>query len=93
MNISRILKDKGDSGCGGREERGEEPGQARAEPGGQVALLLQRYLDNKEQTIKTFEISGSAETEQEETSSVTGASGTAANIEEENQREEGFKIL
>ena len=49
---SRILKDKGDSGGGGREERGEEQGQARAEPGSQVALLLQRYFDKKEQNIK-----------------------------------------
>ena len=51
-----------------------------------MALLLQRYFDNKKQNIKTeLSILGSAETEEEEeTSSVTGDSGTAAKVEEEN---------
>ena len=51
---------------------------------------MPRYFDNKDQIIKIgLSLSGSAETEEEETreketSSMTEASGVAANIEEEN---------
>ena len=67
------------------DERNGETSQGKPEQSRAARWLCccKGILSKKKQIIKTeLHITGSAETE-EETSSVTGASGAAANVEEE----------